>query len=753
MKKRIIKIVAFATACALSSTLFVGCQPEHEHSVGTWSVVKEATCTTEGLKKGICGDKECFMEVEKVIPIDPENHVYGEWEITKPTSSARGKAVKTCTENPEHESVTVTLHSFSDPKAVYEIEPNSSKMITRPTATSDGIREYTVKHELGDIVFQVPVERNAMTVLDAVELGSSVESHNLVRTAVGEMSSDSYEAGQHTSLISNASITYELYDTYTHIDAPWDNRERWVSYDSNGEVYTILDSKDDGFIEESARDAEAKQFINGFGFYLHNLRDMGMFYGTENLLKGMYTHAKENINNDFTQNIEKKNGKTVYSFNFGYLQASGATDGHYGQIAVEFTLFDNYVIESLSVYAKDFINNTYEGIYTWEVVDDVARPISGLEMSRYHEDAITVTQTLRKEGEEELTTPHDKENMFITDFDITYKGEVVTDDTVVSFDAHRNGNSSYDFGLTNILPSKRLDNEDGFSFYLRRTIDGKLVDVPVDWDTMNTAGMTMYVNSSNRFYINSHIAGEFDFVVKTQKVEKVMHLNIGFISPTSISPSIYKYSRRGYSLDTSATSATVYVGQPLYFDATVSEAEKPYCSNETTLSVTSGNADNCVLVEKVNGKECGVTKENVNIKSFTAKKAGNYTITLTSALDSSQKTTINVTVVEKPDFSEILSGTYTATLKYPRGTATITFTALGNDVYQAKIEHNGITEYLNCIVDVNAQTMTSVHADGSEERNFKITLNEAYDLVLENPTTFEEAEGVQLIEKVIMIPS
>lgn len=70
----------------------VPCTHENKKTV----IETAATCTETGLEKIICADCEEVLEEQK-LPIDPENHDFGEWEIKeKPTCTEKGSKTGEC---------------------------------------------------------------------------------------------------------------------------------------------------------------------------------------------------------------------------------------------------------------------------------------------------------------------------------------------------------------------------------------------------------------------------------------------------------------------------------------------------------------------------------------------------------------------------------------------------------------------------------------------------------------------------------
>lgn len=99
--KHTIKLLtlAFTLAAILTLTGCPGpvtpdrpCTHENKKTV----IETAATCTETGLEKIICADCGELIE-EKEIAIDPDNHDFGEWEITeKPTCTEKGSKTGEC---------------------------------------------------------------------------------------------------------------------------------------------------------------------------------------------------------------------------------------------------------------------------------------------------------------------------------------------------------------------------------------------------------------------------------------------------------------------------------------------------------------------------------------------------------------------------------------------------------------------------------------------------------------------------------
>ena len=83
------------------------------HAYGDWVIVKEATCTEEGLRTQTCAN--CGDVIEEVLP--KADHTWNEGEVSKqPTCTENGERTFTCTVcgDTKTEVITATGHAWSD---------------------------------------------------------------------------------------------------------------------------------------------------------------------------------------------------------------------------------------------------------------------------------------------------------------------------------------------------------------------------------------------------------------------------------------------------------------------------------------------------------------------------------------------------------------------------------------------------------------------------------------------------------------
>lgn len=132
-KKFAMAIVAI-TMSATTALAFTACNNGGKHTEHdyTWETVTEATCTTEGKKKGTCS---CGDEKTEKIPVLA--HTYGDWTITNPTATATGEAVKVCgTDSAHAHDIKVTLPKLID--AAYTVTEGETEDTYEYTDATNG---------------------------------------------------------------------------------------------------------------------------------------------------------------------------------------------------------------------------------------------------------------------------------------------------------------------------------------------------------------------------------------------------------------------------------------------------------------------------------------------------------------------------------------------------------------------------------------------------------------------------------------
>lgn len=789
MNKKILKILSAVLAAAVAVCGAAGCtrtDADCEHDVSKWITVTEPTCTETGVEEGICA--LCGETLYRDIEIDSEAHSYGDWVISStPTESRMGSAKKTCTACGNELVVALPVLSSN----LY-----TTSIVTRPSATADGVRSYSYYHELGNIEFTTKISSSGITsVMDAVDVACDDISHDAVRSGTGTVANAYYESGRTATSSTSYPFSYEYGENYTHIDdTSSDGKERWYGIDEDGEVYGYRSDYGGTPFDETERVSGAENYIYGYRYIFVYATYVGTYYGTEYFISGLYNTAKLDENGDFEEKVtEYASGDTEYTFSYG-ARSSGST--YFSQIKVTFTLSSEYTIKTLTAECTTYVNNSDDDSTTWKINDDGYAVVTAATGMRYV-STFTVTQTTKTEDPVEPVNPYTAETMRISSYDIIYNnnidssGKYVGDGTVVGDDiititAREATQSTYTykdsdsdvgdsgtvtatvnhFYLTNVLPSTMADSvADDLTFYYREYSGSTYVDYEISsttaTDGSSSVGVACTFNSSdNSFFILSKISGYVDIVLKTHNTEKIIHFYVTPIAPTTLYPMIYAYSTSGYTWGSTyqtAVSGTVYAGQNLYFSSDVPDTEVKFADAEYTVSVTSAVDSNGYTISSeyytlVSQYDVDFTFNGQSMSYFNAAKAGTYTLTLVSVRDSSITSTITVTVNEVPDNTKLFSGSYTAKLSYsPKGNVTVTFTTEGSGVYYASIVSADGTEVLKCTYD--GATLTTEHYSGTDS-GFTLTFNEAYDLVISHSTGYIDDElGTDIMETVILTKS
>lgn len=294
------KIIALLAVAAIGFTALAGCGSDEgkcidggEH-VMKWTVDKEATCTSEGLRTGKCVNN-CGYITQEVIPIDSNAHAYGEWEIvTMPTQTETGLARKRCTLNEEHTPLDVELPVYT---LTGKGEYSEYEMIKQPTAAvnGEGKLHLVLAHEQGDISFDVTLPRRGIETLEdaimyATSLGGNIRSSEGYYT---ESAPDSSVNDQGKPVEIGAQMPFEVYfgDDYVRVREWADLTESWYSLDESGKIFgvTMQIDEDGTAISDPVRDAGAtEQNMNGFS-YQSGGGDKRT-YGAEDLLLNAYTN-------------------------------------------------------------------------------------------------------------------------------------------------------------------------------------------------------------------------------------------------------------------------------------------------------------------------------------------------------------------------------------------------------------------------------------------------------------------------------
>lgn len=730
MKKKIAMLITLLLFSLAASGLF-GCACRHE--VFRWKVKTEATCTTNGVRYGVCS--LCGEVVEEPTEIIAENHVYSDWEITKAPTYERdgiGEATKVCKEDSSH-FIKVTLPRLSESYVGYKYH----EIVKEATVLSEGKLALIYESEYGDITFTMtigkkefyptgnpdidPLKAVRETVYDAVILGSS--NKELIRRGTGSVLVELNGEG------SPYSISYEYGEGYTKTDNG--SNRLWAIQKENGGIFGLTDSS--GSLEEYAN--IRKDHLTGYEYKISFAGKT--FFGAEGLLKYSYEWGAKDTNQDFTVQISSKedNGITriLYKFSFCYYNVPSTLN----KVEVEFTLTDEYAIDYIKLSCDTYVQSQFE---TSEIEGKAICTLKTGCGEPKAAEYIIYNQILKKDEPEEPVHEYNENSLKISDFDVCYRsnGElvVITEDTESAPNLTAGGGTSIlKLYLTNVQPSSASFALDGVTFY-RVLSTGRYVPIDFAYSTNNPVWMASFDTEKGTVDTRARTKGYVTLAARTTSgAEKRFVINVVPSAPTSLYPCYYEYGDNGYSWKESVTkniTAQVYVGQSLSVKAKLSVDEQPYAEGgfKPSLAIASEYAS----VTYTDGAAAA---------EFVATKAGTYTVRL-KAVKGKAECTVTITVIDPPDVTEMLVGDYTAKLK--KCTATIAFGKEDGTVI-ATITTNKGEEVITVSYDAVNKELVTEHKSGAE-LGLALELNEAYKIVLVNPTGFGSGKERAVIYEV-----
>ncbi len=722
-------------ACIMSAAVFTGCGNNHEHRF-RWTVLNPATCTEQGLRQGVCGI--CSYVVDEIIEIDPDNHDYGEWNITPPQADASGSAQKTCSRDANH-VLTVALPSLSEESAY------TSVSVTTPAGiVTEGVKTYVLANDAGDISFGIPIEpRGIQSVADAVEIGS--QSKNQIRSARGQTASGIKTLDTYTP----RDFYYEFGNNYTYIKDDADRVETWVE-NNDGDFFGYRRNwrvSGDNISYDNLITTTDKEYLKGHRF-ASVYTESPVRYGAEGLLAGLYDFGKQSQNGDFKEELKVTENGYECNFGFGYLSRNAR---YFSVVSVSFTLTKSYAIKTLYYNSDSYYNDSEGNFAAWERNEDGTCTLLDPEASHYN-DTVTVEQTLISElSEEEQNNvpqnPYDKYAFYASSFDLRFNGFPVGEEGI-TIDADTRQPLMF-VQIVNIQPSTANLSLDTVNVYLVTEHE----EIPLSATSLTSVGILAY-SSGGGINIRSRICGELTLRLKTLRYTKDLKVTVRPIAP--IIEEIISDTERipvpyEAAMWVNATSsyfktdvARIYVGQDLYFTAQTSAERQPFTDCSFTAEYTSDNPS-----AKYTSEPC--EHNGFPAIKFNSQNTGRYTVVLTSTLNPKAVATLTIEVSARMSEAELLSGTHTAAVSYPRRGTTVTavFESLGGtDIINITFRHTEsntvFNERLTYEYDSATRTLTTKHSSGGEgfaggnvyQLGCKLTINEDYDFVLTYNTGF-----------------
>lgn len=416
-KKILTMISSVVMAATLGLSALAGCNKDeggHEHSYQEIEL-EPATCMQAGKRtlKCACGDIK-----EEVLPVDPDAHDYGDWNITAyPDENNKGTATNVCSLNNAHKA-TVTLPIITKEGTGYA----SSPITKAPTSISTGVRHFVYVQGNVSVEFDITLpKRDIENMEDAIIYGTSL--HSLIRESSGRFASGNpydprldkdselYDPNYSITIntFSNYYGTTENGDEFTHVKTSDRKEEFWYSLDDKGAPFGVYSAvnhvltnpldETNGILQNPLGPDEVDEEGNPLdpnykpeylpkdpdyvpiyedvpvdprlaaGTTADNLKGYGYAsgggmrrtYGAEDTLLTYYQAAVGVGSIKYKYEFDElPEGGFAGNFSFSRME-----DAFFCRYNVEFTMYENYVIKTLKVETKIIrlwmLANTYEG--------------------------------------------------------------------------------------------------------------------------------------------------------------------------------------------------------------------------------------------------------------------------------------------------------------------------------------------------------------------------------------------------------
>lgn len=429
------------------------------------------------------------------------------------------------------------------------------------------------------------------------------------------------------------STYYEFRADYTYVKQ--DVSEYYYSVKEDGEVLGVV----------KTWDSENWQYVEGLDYFasedsmkgpeisnaIVGMPDGVYFYGVEELVSVLYEMgAKDNLNADFTENVEDG----VYSFSFGYYVEY---DGLY-MVNVAFTLDEEtYAFANVEVisdyYSTDSLVEktpaTEDAPATWEVAE--------YEMA-WGSYVVEIEQSANS-----VANPFAPEEVTVTDYKIVNE----YDEEVTSIEIEQNYATTLYFA--EIMPeTARID-------FATVEFSGENVNTEeMDYDTWQTIGLVASFDyGCITLESTDEIDTTYELTISVNGVEKTINVKVVEPVPTNIEAGyVYINENDAPTFASVYAGIEMFVGDNVEVGAILDRAEDGY-----TVSVSPS-------VELGEGFEYAIWDEytstyaDVVAYSLSNLGEGEYTITFTAVADDTLTASIVVTVKAVPTLKEIFNGMY-----------------------------------------------------------------------------------------------
>ena len=533
----------------------------------------------------------------------------------------------------------------------------------------------------------VPVD--AKTVADAVEAASKAESSINSGTAkfkhydadLAYEDDSEYVYGENYVMTTRAVSSPDSSGTSYN----YQKEKLFYSLGLNGQPFVVAVPVDDdgnatgdpyipNDLEFNVEAIDAK--YAGFNIFKDGIKYNGVY----TVVSELYKYLNENIVGDSYDKVGKcEHLDNADGFTFAYNRITTAYNSWvFERVTVEFTLSQSGAINKAYVKVDQYKSeeDPYYGEekYNSGVAIPSDLPIeikkktdeAGLE-KKYFEFKADTEATPKNTNEwyfaqesgvkaPAANNPYLASNIAMSSFKLTDStGRELNDGDIINIDLD-NGNVKkdegnhrfvYDFNVSDVLPTTANSNLDKVSISVSGT--GKDGHVVVDSDYSYV--FASKYNGALRLTINR--PGDYDVVVQSFNVTKILHYHVDYEAPFSIESTIHNGEENGAFVEESTFD--MYKSNKIYLAAKIDSAFDP----KYTVSVDkeSGHLEKTTIT--VNGKE-------VECYAFTATEAGTYTVTITGAkpdIDLSNGVSAATNITENSFTIELGQDTYVFTLK------------------------------------------------------------------------------------------
>lgn len=457
-------------------------------------------------------------------------------------------------------------------------------------------------------------------------------------------------------------------------------------------------------------DLHHPDMMNGSPYYLWYYKDT--VFGIEDTLVQLYKHAKQCTNQDLVETVNEATGE--YSFSFSGLERRSNNYDYY-ETVVSFTLSEDFTIAT-----AEFRQDYYEDNSAWkEELDErtfITDPVTGITTPQSERPSHYVIVTMSQTTGERTAENEFPRNLFdISSFDLTYEGQILEDGATLECDV---ATGTYVIGIENILPVTALFTQDDLTFDYEGNRNGSA-------SMQNNEHFTVF-RSGSAIQLTVRHGGSWTLIFQTKNVTKRLTINVTGVAPAEITAYILNDASGSFY---QGETKTIALGGAVYFYGAV----EAFANADQKAELISGNASASILERaKIDGIDCF---------KFSASVTGVYEIRITSTASPSQSCAFTFTVSDAPDYSALLSGTYTAEdaagnvykLTFNRadegatvkGTISVTRTPTEPD--GTPIPDEAVTETLSFYVE---QLEIFVDHKGTDKIWLELSVNEENQLIL-----------------------